>query len=256
MSKRTDILGIMINNLNEDEFHHEVITSIKNNKRQIIFTPNPNIILSSRKDETLRDIINFANINLADGIGVVIASKILHSPLPCRLSGIDAGEFLLEYAAKNSLSLFILGGRSSSLKNAKKKIKMKYESINICGTHNGYFEAKDNDKIIRQINKCKPDILFACMGFPRQEKWIYENADKIPSLKIAIGLGGSIDVWSGRLKRAPHIIRSLCLEWLWRMILEPKRLKNLKDIPCFLYLAIYRSLKIYKNYIINGDFDH
>ena len=151
------------------------------------------------------------------------------------MAGIDTAEFILSHAAKNEFSVFLLGGKNGVAKIAKKKLEEKYNGLNICGFHHGFFDTlgKENNEIIKQINNSEADIVFVCMGFPRQEIWISENIDKLTSIQIAIGLGGSLDVWAGNVRRAPKIFRKLSLEWLWRMMLEPKRIKFLPSIPMF-----------------------
>ena len=118
-------------------------------------------------------------------------------------------------------------------------------SIKIAGIHHGFFDidSEYNKKLTDHINTLNPDIIFVCMGYPRQELWIFQNSDKISSLKLSIGLGGSLDVWSEKIKRAPMLFRKFNLEWLWRMIRQPKRFVKLIDIPCFYYFILQQKLK-------------
>ena len=189
-----------------------------------IFTPNPEIILKAQKDEKIKNILNSATLLIPDGTGVIWGAKKLGTPLPERLAGIDTAEFILSLAAAKGFSVFLLGGNDGVANAAKHKLEKKYTGLKICGTHHGFFDMSGHEN---------NDIIFVCMGFPRQEIWITENIDKLNSLHIAIGLGGSLDVWSGRLRRAPKIFRKLSLEWVWRIILEPKRIKFLPVIPIF-----------------------
>lgn len=257
MKIRTDILGVQIDRLNKQELHSKIRDRLKAQSLIRIFTPNPEIILRARKEERLKDIINSADILVPDGIGVVIASRILSDPLPERLPGIEVGEFLLYLANKLSFSVFLLGGAHRVADNAAKMIKDKFPDINICGTHHGYFSSAEANEVLKYVRSKEPDIIFVCMGSPRQEEWIWKNAGDIPSLKVAIGLGGSLDVWSGKLKRAPRLLRALCLEWLWRIILEPKRIIFLLRIPIFFALVIKQKLsKATNKSKINGEIDH
>lgn len=245
MSKKVNILGIRIDNLTESECIDIIKQTLKKKQNTKIFTPNPSIALKARKDEKMQNIINSADILIADGIGIVQASKILKDPLPQRIAGIDIGEKILEIANDEHLSLFLLGGTKNTVTTAAKKLKERYTNINIAGTHHGFFDinCEYNQKLVNYINISRPDIIFVCMGYPKQEMWIFQNSNKIPSLKLSIGLGGSLDVWSKKIKRAPLSFRKLNLEWLWRMIIQPKRFLNFKDIPCFYYLILLQKIK-------------
>ncbi len=251
MNNKINILGVMIDKLDKKSLQTRVSKSLEENVPIKIFTPNPEMLLKAKQDEYLRDILNSAEINIADGIGVVIASKIIGTPLPCRLAGIELGEYILSLAAKEGLSVFLLGGKSGVAELAKEKLEKKYKNIRICGVHDGYFDVNgyENADIIKKIVTAEPDILFVCMGFPRQEIWISENYRKIPSLLLSVGLGGSLDVWSEKIRRAPSFFRALSLEWIWRMLLEPRRVALLPKIPLFFSFALSQRLAVrYKKY--------
>ena len=243
MKDKVNILGVYIDTITKEKLN-EKIENLLNSKQQTkIFTPNPEIIIKAQKDKKTKDILNSATISIPDGTGVIWGAKMLGTPLPERLTGIDTAEFILMLAVKNKLSVFLLGAADGIAKEAKHMLEKKYKNLNICGIHNGFFDikGKHNDNIIAQINNSGADILFVCMGSPRQETWITENIEKLVSVRLAIGLGGSLDVWSGRFKRAPVIFRKLALEWLWRMILEPKRIKFLPIIPIFFFKILKKK---------------
>jgi len=259
MAKKIDVLGIKIDKLSKKELQSTIIRCLEDNKRAVIFTPNPEIVLKASKDIKIKEILNRADICIPDGVGVVVASRLLGCPLPERLAGIETGEFVLEYASKNGLSVFLLGGKKGTAELASYALEARYKGLNICGTHHGFFNVngKENDEVIRKINAAAPDIIFVCMGFPRQEVWICENADNISSLRLAIGLGGSLDVWSGKVRRAPLVFRKLSLEWLWRMIREPRRAKILVDIPLFMWKIIAQKLsERHRKALKNGENAH
>ncbi len=200
-----------------------------------IFTPNPQILLHAAKDKKALDILHSSDINLPDGVGILIAAKLLGGDIPERISGIDFAEELLHLAAEKGYSVFLLGGKSGRAHKAERSLLEKIPHLNICGCHNGYFNKKgaENEKVKKIIEQAHPDFLFVCLGSPIQEEWIINNLSSLPSVKLAIGLGGSIDVWSGKLKRAPSLLRAYGLEWLWRTVKEPKRMKIFMDIPKF-----------------------
>ena len=232
---KVDILGTMIDKLTKTELHLMVNEALTKRKNFKIFTPNTEIVLKSRRNNELLNLLNSSSINIADGAGLVIASRLLGTPLGERLAGIELGEYLLDVAENNGLSVFLLGGEKGVADKAKKEIETRHKKIKICGTHHGYFDVNggENQKILNEISSASPDILFVCMGFPRQERWIAENSDKIPSLRLSIGLGGSLDVWSKAIRRAPKLFRLLCLEWLWRILRQPKRVSFIFQTPLF-----------------------
>jgi N-acetylglucosaminyldiphosphoundecaprenol N-acetyl-beta-D-mannosaminyltransferase len=205
-----------------------------------IFTPNTEMLLAAKKDCSLASLLNSAELLIPDGTGIKIASRILNSPIPERLSGIDLAEDLLSLAEHKGCSVYLLGGQKGVAEAAAKNLKCRLPSLNICGTHHGYFEksGKENDLVLEEIRAAAPQILFVCFGFPMQERWICDNLSSLPSVRIALGLGGSLDVWSGNKKRAPKALQALGLEWLWRSALEPRRFKIFIEIPEFLYFSL------------------
>ncbi len=201
-----------------------------------VFTPNPQMLMLAEKNEKFKDILCGGDILLPDGVGVCIAAKLLGTPLPDRITGIDTAENLLEYASDGDIPVFLLGGKDGVAARAAKKIKARYPRLCICGTHHGYFEksGEDNDGVIKMINESGAKILFVCFGAPLQETWTAENKERLNSVKLYMGLGGALDVWSGDIKRAPSFMQKAGLEWLWRILKEPKRISFVFQIPRFL----------------------
>ncbi len=247
MKKRVDVLGIKFDNLSFSEAEGIIKNSLSQKSYLSIFTPNPEIALAAQKDTSLLAIINSSSLVLADGVGIVIASQILGSPIRERVAGIDIGELILGMANENKLRVFLLGGKETVAKMAGEKIKKRYPHITVCGAHHGYFqkEGEENDAVVKEIASASPDIIFVCFGFPAQERWIYENCVKIPSVTLSAGLGGALDVWSGNVRRSPKFLQKLGLEWLWRIIVQPKRIKVLFHIPIF-FLKILRQKQLSK----------
>lgn len=248
MSEYAEILGVRFPKITEKD----LIKTIFSLDKATIFTPNPEIALYAHKDSSFASILNSASLLLPDGTGIILASKILGTPLTERICGIDAGELILEEASRRGLKLFLLGGSEENVRGAAEKLSEKYTDLKICGYHHGYFEkeGEENEKIIDIIKEKRPDILFVCFGAPMQEIWISKNAEKLPSLKICIGLGGSIDVWSGKVARAPLLFRQLGIEWIWRTIREPRRIKRLYKLPLFL-IAVLKERALRKAKKIN-----
>ena len=239
------IMSVPFENLSKAEYESAVRARLASGDKTVIFTPNPQMLLGAKKDLQAKKALQQADINIPDGCGIIIASKILRPPLKEAVCGIDFAENILSIAQEQKLSVFLLGGKEGRADAAQDALKIKFPDLNICGTHHGYFQkqGKDNEAVVKKINLCAPDIIFVCFGFPEQEKWIAHNAGLFPSCKLTMGLGGSIDVWSGEVKRAPKLFRKMRLEWLWRAIKEPRRLRILIDIPVFLFDIFSQKIK-------------
>jgi N-acetylglucosaminyldiphosphoundecaprenol N-acetyl-beta-D-mannosaminyltransferase len=234
------ILSVNITTLTKREILVETVKRIKNERRTIIFTPNTQILLRAEKSASLAGLLERSDINIPDGIGIVIASKIKGGRIQCRVSGIDLASDILKIAQKKEYKIFLLGAKKGVAKKAAKNIKKRFPKIKICGTHHGYFNknGEENQRVVKIIQKKKPDIVFVCFGYPTQERWIVDNSPSLPTVKILIGLGGTLDVWSGNIRRAPILFKALGLEWLYRTLKEPKRARIFLDIPIFLFKAL------------------
>lgn len=212
-----------------------------------IFTPNSEIVQMCIDDKSFYDVVNSASLIIPDGIGVVYASKILGRPLKQKVGGFDLSKEILGYAAKEGKRVFLFGsaperdGNPAVCDIAAKKLCDTYEGLIICGTRNGYFKPEETDSIIEEINAAKPDILFVCLGAPKQEKWIYNNREKL-CVSLALGLGGSLDVYAGTVKRAPKLFIKMNLEWFYRLIKQPSRIGRMMKLPKFLFGTIFYKL--------------
>ena len=233
---KENILGIDISITNYDELKKNVVDDIKKKKKSFIVAINPEKILKARKDNSLKELLNKATYQIPDGIGVVIASKVRKGKIKSRITGIDSMDMLCELSNQFGYKIFLYGAKEEVLQKAKDNLIQKYPHIKIVGTMNGY--EKDNKKIIEAVNKSKAEIIFVGMGSPKQELWITNNMEKLCPY-IYQGVGGSFDVLSGNIKRAPKWMRKIGLEWLYRLIREPKRIFRQIKLFKFLFLCIF-----------------
>lgn len=240
---KIDILGVQVDMVTIAEAVDKIIEFLKEDKLHTIYTPNSEIIMEAYRDYQFLETLNDADLVTADGIGVVYASKYLKKPLKERAAGYDIARLLLQNLNFTDHKLFLFGGKPGVAELAKKNIQKDYPALNIVGTRNGYFKEEDNDEIIKEINESGADLLFVCLGAPRQEKWIYQNKDKL-KVKVAMGLGGSIDVFAGTVQRAPEFFCKTGLEWFYRLVKEPWRAKRMMDLPHFAITVIKEG----KNY--------
>ena len=196
---------------------------LKNNHKRFIITVNPETLMLSENDKELKKILDGNYSFVPDGIAVVKAARKVGTNVNERITGIDIAEYLLKLANENKYSIYLFGAKAEVVEKLVNRIKVEYPNFNIFGYSNGY--VKDRDKIMKDIIKKTPDICMVALGIPYQEKIIakyFDNASK----GIYIGVGGSFDVISGTKKRAPRIFIKLNLEWLYRIITEPSRLKR------------------------------
>lgn len=208
----------------EKEFNKIIYNNLKNNKKMFIVTANPETLMMSEKDMELNNLLNDKDtILVPDGIGVVKALKILNYDVKERIAGIDISNTLLEYGDKLKKSIYLFGSKQDVIDSMKDVINNKYSNLELVGSSNGY--VSDRDKVFSEIKELKPDIILVALGIPMQEKLIYKHLKDFDK-GIFVGVGGSFDVISGHKKRAPKIFIKLNLEWLYRIVCEPKRLKR------------------------------
>lgn len=218
---KTDILGVKIDNLTMEEALEKM--------KGFVVLPYSEFIVRAQKDEEFKNILNSADFCLCEGRGVWLVARFLKKPIKEPINGVD-----LIYNLKGRI--FLLGGKEEIIKKTAEKL-----GDSVVGFEHGY---QDLDKVIEKINKVKPEILLAGLGSPKQEKWIYCNFKKMPSVKVAIGVGGAFDFISGRIKRAPKFFQKMGLEWLWRLILQPRRIKRIYNgVIKFSWLALKEKIK-------------
>ena len=217
---------------------------IEEHRSAYMVTPNPEIVMASWDDPALREAISNADLVIPDGIGVVKAAKILGTPLKERLPGIEIGEAILQYAAQSGKKVFLLGAKPGVADLAADRMREMFPGIDICGVNDGYF--KDDAAVIEKINAAKPDFLMVCLGFPKQEMWMAQNASKL-DVGLMAGLGGSLDVFAGTVLRAPERWQRMNAEWLYRCIKEPWRFKRIARLPLFILKAIAKRIRKFFN---------
>lgn len=238
----TNILNFKV--FNQDK--HKFIDYIETMEKVNIISGNPEILFNGLNNDVLNKNFNSENsIIIPDGVGTVLASKILGNPVKEKIAGIDVMKELLIKANKEGRSIYLLGAKEEILQKCKKNIISEFPNLKIAGSHNGFFDLNNCDEIVSDIQKSDAWAIFVAMGSPRQEIFIDKIIDNSPC-KIFMGVGGVFDIFSGELKRAPKWMVSLGLEWLYRVYKEPFRIKRLFAIPKFLLLVLkYRFSSSY-----------
>ena len=228
-----EILGIRFDNLTMDQALERASSYVSTDKPHMIITANPEMVMQAKNDQLLGEIMVRADLVVADGIGVVWASHILKQAVCERIPGIELAEGLLRRAAQEGWRVFFLGGVEGVAEQAKTALQKTISGLNVVGTHHGYFQSGvEEQKLIAYIKEAQPHLLLAALGVPRAEKWLaaYLGELKVP---VAIGVGGSFNVWAGVDKRAPLWMRKIHLEWFYRLVKQPWRIKRMAVLPLF-----------------------
>lgn len=241
MREKTEILGVEIDKVNMDEAAAMLAEYLEMDMCSMVFTPNSEILLDAVKEREFEGILSSGQLVVPDGIGVVIASRFYGTPLKERVAGYDLMLRLMETADSQGRSIYLFGGKEGVAEEAAIKLTERYGGLRIAGTRNGYFEDDEEGKIIEDINNRKADILLVALGAPKQEKFIYKHKEEL-KVKIAMGVGGSLDVLAGRTKRAPVFYQKAGLEWFYRLIKEPRRIMRIMRLPKFLALAFVDAI--------------
>ena len=239
MTDRIDVLGVGFDSLTMDEAVQRGMALMAEKKAAWVVTPNPEIVMLAREDHALLSAVEGAALVLPDGVGVVKGARILGTPLKEKIPGIDFATNLMAKMAENGQKLFLLGAKPGIAETAADELKLRFPGLVICGTNDGYFQ--DDAPVIEKINAAEPDLLLVCLGAPKQELWMQQNA---PQLHVGLmaGLGGSLDVFAGVTERAPEAWQKLGLEWLYRLLKEPSRAKRMSNLPKFGFAVIGKRL--------------
>ncbi len=237
---KTEILGVRFDDLTQQEAAQQGRQLLEEDKFHYVVTPNPEFLLAAEKDPEFRRVLNAADLVLPDGIGVVYSAKILGTPLKERVPGIEFAEAMLSALNEMGGRLYLLGAKPGVAEEAGRRICARYPALVLCGTHDGYF--KDEQAILPQIAAAKPDLLFVCLGAPKQEKWMARWGQHTGA-KLAIGLGGCLDVFAGNVERAPERWQKLGLEWAYRLKKEPKRIGRMAKLPLVLVKAAGQRIR-------------
>ncbi|MFY9381043.1 MAG: WecB/TagA/CpsF family glycosyltransferase [Eubacteriales bacterium] len=247
---RIDVLGVGFDSVTLDEAADRVMEHVTGEGMAggvfTVHTPNSEIVEACINDKSgeLYKIINSGSLIVPDGIGVVKAAAMLGTPVKEKVAGVELGEEILHRSAKAKVPVCFLGGKPGIAELAAEKMKAKYPGLVICGTADGYFKksGEESDAIIAKIKASGAAILYVCLGAPTQERWIYENREALAAagVRAALGLGGSLDIYSGAARRAPRIFIKLGIEWLYRLLREPSRAGRMMALPR-LYMRVRRE---------------
>lgn len=238
------ILGVPIDNVTLDDV--AVITKNlieeSNKTCKMIFAPNVEFIMTAQKDKMFFDILQASGLSTPDSIGIMIGAKLQKKKFKQRIPGQAYFRKIIETGEKEGWTFYLLGGSQDVIEKTKKNIENLYPKVKIVGYHNGYLDENTEKEVINEINMLKPNVLFVAMGAPKQEKWIYNHKDVL-KVDVATGQGGTFDYEAGRIKRAPVFIQKIGIEWLWRLMKEPKRIIRMRVLPVYLLKLFFKKDK-------------
>ena len=240
---RVEVLGVGFDNMTMDQAVAEGIRLMDTKGAHYVVTPNPEIVEVCREDADAMEAVKNADLVIADGIGVIYGAKILGTPLKEKIPGIEYAARLMEQMAVNGKTLFLLGAKPGVAQEAANRLSKQYPGLKIVGTHDGYF--KEDEGVVREIRESGADVVFVCLGAPKQEKWMRKNGEATGA-HLLLGLGGCLDVFSGTVQRAPEIYQKLGMEWFHRLIKNPSRAGRMMKLPLFLVHVIVERGKAKK----------
>lgn len=237
---KTDVLGVQYDNVTMAEALTLARGLLRGEKPAYCVTPNAEMAYEALCDTDFRAILNGADLVLPDGAGVVLGARILKTPLKQKVAGIEFAQELLPVLQETGMRLFLLGSKPGVAEQAAERILEKYPALCICGTADGYF--KDDAEAVEKVNAAKADVLYVCLGAPKQELFMSRHLDDL-NVRMMIGLGGTLDGIAGIVKRAPSWMIRLQLEWLYRLLKEPRRIGRMMRLPKFVFAAFRKRLK-------------
>ena len=239
---KIDVMGVKFDNVTMEEAMVRAGEILDGEKTCYVVTPNSEIVYEAMRDEELLTLLNGADLVLPDGAGVVLGSKILGTPLQQKVAGVDFADNLLDVLIEKNMKLYLLGSEPGVAELAAEKMQQKHPGLQICGMRDGFFKAEDEEQVVQEINAAGADALFVCLGAPKQERFMKNHQDAL-NVKLMAGLGGSLNAFAGTMKRAPKWMIKLSLEWLYRLLKEPKRIGRMMRLPKFVLAVVGKKLK-------------
>jgi len=234
---RVEILGVPVDQIDMSATLGRLDAFLETHSPHIIATADAAGIVQAQSDPEFMHILKTADLVTPDSIGVLWAAKKAGKPIKERVSGVDLCDKLCAMSADKGWRIYLLGASPGVADLAAEKLRLKHPGCNIVGARHGYFPSESDEIVAQEVAATKPDILLVAMGIPRQEKFI-KKTQSIINASVAMGVGGSLDVFSGKAKRAPKVFQKLKLEWLWRLILNPSKISKAKFLPKFVRLVL------------------
>ncbi|HEX6061409.1 MAG TPA: WecB/TagA/CpsF family glycosyltransferase [Candidatus Limnocylindria bacterium] len=241
MRRRVDILGVGFDRVALVDAVAEIERCLDLGQRTFIITANPEFVMLCREDPELAAIAAGADLVVPDGTGAVVAARLLGDPLPGRAPGRLLVDRLAALANERGLSMFLLGAGPGIAERAAATLRARHPELRIAGTYGG--SADDDGNVLPRVVAARPDVILVAFGMPKQERWIARNLAQLPSARVAVGVGGSLDYLAGAAKPPPGVVHAVGLEWLWRLVRDPKRWRRQRVLPRFVVLVLLARMR-------------
>ena len=241
MDRRVDILGVGFDRVALVDAVAEIERCLDLGERTFIITANPEFVMLCREDPELAAIAAGADLVVPDGTGAVVAARLLGDPLPGRAPGRLLVDRVAALASERRLSMFLLGAAPGIAERAAATLRGRHPELRIAGTYAG--SADDDADVLPRVVAAAPDVVLVAFGMPKQERWIARNLPRLPSARVAVGVGGSLDYLAGAAKPPPGIVHAIGLEWLWRLVRDPKRWRRQRVLPRFVVLVLLARMR-------------
>jgi len=228
--RRVDVLGVGFDRVGLGGALERVLERHAAGERTFIITANPEFVMLARHDRELASVAREAHLVVADGTGILVASRLLGDPLPARVPGRFLVQAILPRLAALGAPVFLLGAGPGVADRAAETLRRRVPGIRIAGTDTG---SPDDDATVARVAAARPRVLLVAYGMPRQERWLARNLPRLESVKVAIGVGGVFDQLAGRVRLPPRLVHALGFEWLWRLAFEPRRWRRQRVLPLF-----------------------
>lgn len=243
-----ELFGVRVHAVSMDEAVRYILHFARERSLHQVVTADSSMVVMAQSDHHLQDIINRADLVTPDSIGILWACRRYGIAMPERVSGADLVTRLVQASAQNGIKLYFLGAQPGVAEEAAQRLRTRYPGANIVGCHHGYFSPDEEPQVIQSIREAQPDVLCVAMGIPKQEKWIdlHRNTLEVP---VSIGVGGTFDVLSGRMRRAPLWMQRIGMEWLWRVGQNPRKISKVILLPQFAWMVLthQKAIEVLRN---------
>ncbi|MEX2046324.1 MAG: WecB/TagA/CpsF family glycosyltransferase [Chloroflexota bacterium] len=241
MSARVDVIGVGFDRVSLAAAVERILRRLEAGERTFVITANPEFVMLARKDAALARIAEDADLVVADGSGIVAASRMLGEGLP-RVPGRLLVDALVPHLAQRRSPIFFLGAAPGVAEHAAAELRRRAPGLAVAGVHAGSAEPEQDAESVARVRDTAAQVLFVAYGMPKQERWIARNLPALPAVRIAIGVGGVFDQLAGVQKVPPAALHAIGLEWLWRLAREPRRWRRQRVLPLFALLVLRKRL--------------
>ncbi|MDR7526668.1 MAG: WecB/TagA/CpsF family glycosyltransferase [Armatimonadota bacterium] len=237
------LLGLPVHPVTLEEAVERLLRAVAARSAPVhVVSLNGALVMQALRDPDLAAVIRAAGLVIPDGIGTVLAGRILDVPVRRRVAGVDVAEALCREAARHGYRVYLLGAAPGVAEAAASRLRERYPGFVVAGTDHGYFGPEDESAVLARIRAARPDILLVALGAPRQERWLHRHAATL-GVPVVMGVGGTLDVLAGRVRRAPRWMQALGLEWLYRMVRQPWRWSVVRTIPPLFAVALRERVR-------------